>query len=110
MTFKDIFPGLPRTTIFYFAVDTIIVNSFILCAAVHPETSMTLMEFRIALFRSLIRGFTSRRRTFMVQHFRGIIGQVQLDVNFQVFLTTSDWTLADTFHRADRNFSSLSFM
>jgi len=48
--------------IFYFAVDTVIVNSFVLYTSVHPDTSMTLMEFRTALFRSLVRGFTSRQR------------------------------------------------
>lgn len=48
--------------IFYFAVDTVIVNSFILYTSVHPETSMTLLEFRTSLFRSLVRGFTSRQR------------------------------------------------
>jgi len=48
--------------IFYFTVDTAIVNAFILYKAVHPESPMLLLDFRVDLFRSLVSGYTSRYR------------------------------------------------
>ena len=51
--------------IFYFLIDTAVtavVNAFILYQSVHPENPMTLLMFRVALFRHMVCGQSFRRR------------------------------------------------
>jgi len=43
--------------IFYFVLDAAVVNAFHLYAAVHPDPSPRLAQFRVELFRGLVRGF-----------------------------------------------------
>ena len=53
--------------IFYFVIDATIVNAFNLYAAVHPDPTPTLLQFRTQLFRGLVRGFCSRQRRSSLQ-------------------------------------------
>jgi len=48
--------------IFYFVLDAAVVNAFNLYAVVHPDVSPRLLQFRVELFRGLVRGFCSRQR------------------------------------------------
>lgn len=48
--------------IFYFFTDAAVVNAFILYLSVHPMKRVSILEFRVALFRSLVRDFCSRER------------------------------------------------
>ena len=47
--------------IFYFLLDTAVVNSFILYQSAQPQNPMTLLTFRVALFRGLVCGQSFRR-------------------------------------------------
>jgi len=49
---------------FYFLLDCAIVNACILFSSVHPDESMTMLNFRQKLFRGLVLNYTSRRRRF----------------------------------------------
>jgi len=53
--------------IFYFILDAAVVNAFNLYAAVHPDQSPRLLQFRAQLFRGLVRGFCSRQRRSSLQ-------------------------------------------
>jgi len=53
--------------IFYFIVDAAVVNAFNLYASVHPDLSPTLLQFRVQIFRGLVRGFCSRHRRSSLQ-------------------------------------------
>ena len=53
--------------IFYFILDAAVVNAFNLYAAVHPYPSPQLLQFRVQLFRGLVRGFCSRQRRSSLQ-------------------------------------------
>ena len=55
--------------IFYFLVDTAIVNAHILHGAVHPDNCSTQLQFRVILFRALIGSFSSRRRSTAAVNF-----------------------------------------
>ena len=48
--------------IFYFLVDTSIVNAHILYNSVHPEKPLSLLQFRTMPFRELVGTFSSRDR------------------------------------------------
>ena len=48
--------------IFYFLIDSCIVNAFILFSSVHPHDMMTVLQFRRTLFSRLVGTFTSRCR------------------------------------------------
>lgn len=53
--------------IFYFLLDTAVVNAFILYQSVHPENPMTLLTFRVALFRGMVCGQSFRHRRSSLQ-------------------------------------------
>ena len=53
--------------IFYFLLDTAVVNAFILYQSVHPENPMTLLTFRVALFRRMVSGHSFRCRRSSLQ-------------------------------------------
>jgi len=48
--------------IFYFIVDCSIVNAHILHSSVHPDDSLTMLQFRTLLFRAVINNYSSRDR------------------------------------------------
>ena len=83
--------------IFYFIVDAAVVNAFNLCAAVHPDPSPRLLQFRVELFRGLVRGFCSRQRrsslqgmSFMRYRFTGKSRQKLMGVPEDIRLHTSN--------------------
>lgn len=49
--------------IFYFIIDSAVVNAHILYQSVHPESVLTLLQFRTALFRKLCNTSFRRRRS-----------------------------------------------
>ena len=53
--------------IFYFILDAAVVNAFNLYAAVHPDQSPRLLQFRAQLFPGLVHGFCSRQRRSSLQ-------------------------------------------
>ena len=53
--------------IFHFLLDCSITNANILYNSVHPEDSMTMLNFRTKLFRGLLNNYTSRRRQSNLQ-------------------------------------------
>jgi len=48
--------------IMYFIIDASVVNAFILLTSIHPDNKLTVLQFRVDLFRGLVRGFSSRQR------------------------------------------------
>ena len=94
--------------IFYFIVDAAVVNAFNLYAAVHPDPSPRLLQFRVQLFRGLVRGFCSRQRrsslqgmAFMRYHFTGKSRQKLMGVPEDIRLQPSKHfpEKTDSYHR-----------
>jgi len=46
----------------FFCLDAAIVDAYILCASVHPELTINMLEFCTTLFRALLSNYSSRRR------------------------------------------------
>ena len=81
--------------IFYFVLDAAI--AFNLYAAVHPDPTPRLLQFRVELFRGLVRGFCSRQRrsslqgmSFMKYRFTGKSREKLIGVSEDVQLSLSN--------------------
>ena len=56
--------------LFYFLVDTCIVNAHILHTSVHPDDCLSQLQFRVNLFRGLVCNYSSKaRRTSLQMNF-----------------------------------------
>ena len=53
--------------ILYFLIDSCIVNAYILFQSVHPQDCLSILEFRLQLFRCLVAGYSSRIRQSSLQ-------------------------------------------
>ena len=50
--------------IFYFLVDTVLVNSYLLFCSTRNQRTITKLDFSVQLFRALIGTYSSSKRTF----------------------------------------------
>lgn len=82
--------------IFYSILDAAAVNAFNLYAAVHPDPSPRLLQFRVQLFRGLVRGFCSWQRRSSLQGMTFMMGVLE-DIQLQPSNHFPEKT--DSYHR-----------
>lgn len=94
--------------ILYFIIDASVVNAFILHASIQPDKKLTMQQFRVHLFRGLVRGFSSRQRRsasqgtlFMRYRFTGKSRKKLMGVPDDIRLQPSNHfpEKTDSFHR-----------
>jgi len=51
--------------IFFFLLDTALVNAYALYASVHPDNALSRLDFRVQLARALLGNYTSRKRSLV---------------------------------------------